>query len=457
MKINRLQLVRVVICVMGGLAGTCVTTAFGQQLDHRTKADASLVVDGTVRQVFRGVPQDSSEYLVQIEVSRSEARKSVRGGAPFPGPGESVYVHVSPQRDPLARLSPGGSEPKVPGVRSKVRVYLSPREQGGWEGATPDWFADISDRVLETESDILSANADKSKPQPATSMLGITFEPFQIQNRLALRVTSVERGKAAQEAGLEVGDVIVGAEGNPLPNANRLEELAQKGVPFSLIVVDVNTGRGAQVEVSPQQKEGDVATSSQPPKVSLGLSADPVKLGSRSALKVTRVEPNSAAAKAGLEVDDVIVAANGQPTTGPEQLLSALRKSGPVLRLTVRDSRKGMDVDVDVPLVGAKPANPLPAEAELPSTTPRSKLGAVTELAFHNDEFAVKVTEVETGSPASRAGLLPGSVIVAANGKPVLHPNDLNDAIRQGGATLKLTVVDPVTNKKTDLAINLGP
>jgi S1-C subfamily serine protease len=173
----------------------------------------------------------------------------------------------------------------------------------------------------------------------------------------------------------------------------------------------------------------------------------------RSALKVIRIEPAGPAAKAGIEPDDILVAANGVPTTGVEQLLSALRKSGPTLKLTVRDSRTGRDVDVDVNLGGS--AKPAPTEVEAPINRSAGKLGAITELAFHDSDFAVKVTEVEPGSAAARGGLRPGLLIVAADGKPVLHPNDLNDAVRNSSGALKLTVVEPSSGKKSDLSLNL--
>jgi predicted metalloprotease with PDZ domain len=151
-----------------------------------------------------------------------------------------------------------------------------------------------------------------------------------------------------------------------------------------------------------------------------------------------------------------VVAANGAPITGPEQLLGALRKSGQMLTLTVRDARTGRDTEVEVNLGGAKSTQPLPAQVDAPLAAPPGKLGAVTELAFHDDDFAVKVTEIETGSPAARAGLRPGVMIIAANGKPVLHPNELNDAVRKSGGTLNLTVLDPTTGKKSNLDVNLG-
>jgi S1-C subfamily serine protease len=175
----------------------------------------------------------------------------------------------------------------------------------------------------------------------------------------------------------------------------------------------------------------------------------------RSALKVIAVEPGSPAQKAGIEPDDILVAANGAPLTGPDQLGTALRKSGPTLTLTVRDSRTGKDVPVEVAVGGPVVQASFPAE--VPSVgPPTSALGAVTELSFYDVEVALKVTEVEPGSPAARAGLQPGFLIIAANGTPVLHPNELNAAVQTSNGTLRLTVVNPRTKAKETLQVNVS-
>jgi len=282
--------------------------------------------------------------------------------------------------------------------------------------------------------------------------LGMTFEPHTVKDRLVLRVKSVERGGPAQQAGIEVGDVIIGIKDAPLQSANQLNELARRGDAISLMVVDVNTSRSARVELQPGQQPGDTpvadkAPSLPPQRRSLGISAEPVSLGQRTALKVTRVEEGSPANKAGIEPNDILVAANGAPLTGPEQLGNALRKSGPILTLTVRDSRTSKNVAVDVAVGG--PATPSTTTAVVPPTGESSgSLGAVTELAFYDVDPAVKVTEVDPGSPAARAGLVPGVLILEADGKPILHPNDLTAALRSSTGTLRLTIVDPRTGKK---------
>jgi serine protease Do len=180
-----------------------------------------------------------------------------------------------------------------------------------------------------------------------------------------------------------------------------------------------------------------------------------VTVGSRTAMRVVEVDPESPAGKAGLEKGDVIVAANGAPVTGVEQLAAALRKSGPQLELVVRDTRTGRDVPVTVQLGGPEaPAAPVPLPTPAPGR--RNDLGVVTELAFFDAEAAVKVTEVAANSPAAAAGIEVGDIIVEANGKPVLHPNELTEAVRASGANLTLIVVDPRQRKRTPVQVNLG-
>jgi hypothetical protein len=95
---------------------------------------------------------------------------------------------------------------------------------------------------------------------------------------------------------------------------------------------------------SPAPAEGEVK-----PRV-LGVVADPVSVGERVALKVTEVMPGSPAQAAGIESGDVILEANGAATTTPEQLAAAVRRSGNVLKLTVRNVRTGESVPVNVNL-----------------------------------------------------------------------------------------------------------
>jgi S1-C subfamily serine protease len=433
---------------------SCVvsTTCYAQQ---SAKGNAPLIVVGTVKQVFRSTGQNQTDYVVQIEVSRPEARaaESDTARSPLPGPGEPLYVHVSEQPESQANGSLA-SRKGLPSAGTRIRAFLTPRPQGGWGIAAADWYDLASESAAANNSDNVSPH--KAPRSEAGTTLGMTTELTRTDGRNVLRVTSVERGGPAQSAGLQVGDIIAAAGGAEISAADQLVALAAKGEKVPLVVIDVNSGRSVRIEVDPQAwpaKDDPVeGQNSRPPRVSLGLSAEPVTLGMRSALKVIRVDPAGPAAKAGLEPGDIVVAANGAPTTGVEQLLNALRKSGPTLKLTVRDSRTARDVDVEVSLTTTASA---PAEVESPVKPANTTMGAVTELAFHDNDFAVKVTEVEPGSTAARAGLRPGILIVAADGKRVLHPNDLSEAVHKATKTLRLTIVEPSSGRKSSLDVSL--
>src|SRR5262249_60319629 len=100
-------------------------------------------------------------------------------------------------------------------------------------------------------------------------------------------------------------------------------------------------------------------------------------------------------------------------------------------------------------LGGPDPATPVSVPDQPVRRGAGRGLGAVTELFFFDTGPAVKVSEVEPGSPAARAGLKPGDVLIEANGTPLLHPNTLNEIVGKGGASPKPVLFDPRTGRKT--------
>ena len=197
---------------------------------------------------------------------------------------------------------------------------------------------------------------------------------------------------------------------------------------------------------------------------------------------IESVEPGSPAYRAGLEAGDTVIAYNSEDLLRHDIVLAKLLKPGARLKVTVRRNGSMRDVDVLVgrrpetlgadvlqitvpsrsvkvvsqgtpvapraPRSGStEPAPPEPATAPTPSSPAGpviwgpSATSAIAgaEIVRLNEAlgetFGVKsgvlVLNVGSGTPAERAGLRGGDVIVSANGNQVAAPQALSLAVRR--------------------------
>lgn len=194
---------------------------------------------------------------------------------------------------------------------------------------------------------------------------------------------------------------------------------------------------------------------------------------------IESVEPGSPAYRAGLEAGDTVIAYNGEDVVRHDVVLSKLLKPGSRVRVKVRRAGAPREVEVlvtrrpqalatDVFRVrvaprppgavggratatsvagtqgmtpGEAPAPPAPTAAAAPviwgpSTTSAVAGAEIVRLnASLGETFGVRagvlVLNVGSGTPAERAGLRGGDVIVAAGGTPVTAPQGLSLAVRR--------------------------
>jgi serine protease Do len=161
---------------------------------------------------------------------------------------------------------------------------------------------------------------------------------------------------------------------------------------------------------------------------------------------VSVVIPSSPAAAAGLRPSDVVVAVDGRPVHGRNDMARLLATRAPGERLTLATVRDGQRREVAVttalrPGESPAPAAPPPApppepgptgfgitiEAVPPGYAARLGLGA---------EVGVIIMAVQRGGAADRAGLRPGDVIVEADRRAVRGTDDVVAAARDGRAVL---------------------
>jgi len=155
---------------------------------------------------------------------------------------------------------------------------------------------------------------------------------------------------------------------------------------------------------------------------------------------VAHVVSGSPAEQAGLMAGDVITAVNRQKVRNASDVRNkvGLLPVGSEVQLDIR--RKGKALQVTATLAEARPERvevptsiPGLAGVTLGSIDPRSGLYGRIEGAL--------VSRVEEGSPAARAGLRTGDIIVGVNQHPVASPQEVADAARKADGPLLLQVI----------------
>ena len=183
-----------------------------------------------------------------------------------------------------------------------------------------------------------------------------------------------------------------------------------------------------------------------------------LKLKEEYGALVTEVEPDSPAAKAGLQKNDVILEYQGERVESAAKLGRLVRETpeGRTVRLVV--SRDGRPQTLTATL---ERRQILRREIRIPEIRipdihvevfgARARLGVSAEELTPQlaEYFGVKqgkgvlVKEVSAGSPAEKAGVKAGDVIVRADGEAIETVSDLRQALRgkKGGEKVTLTLI----------------
>ena len=172
---------------------------------------------------------------------------------------------------------------------------------------------------------------------------------------------------------------------------------------------------------------------------------------------VTQVNDNSPASKAGMKPDDVVVAIDGQKVGSGGELTRVVALKAPGSTSSVDIFRDGKKQSLKVQL-GTRPdlerLGVRPSRGEQSSDeTSKARVGLslnnldarMAQRAGLQSEQGALVVDVQPGSPAERAQLEPGMVVVEANRKPVRSADELAALIRkaESGSTLLLRVETP--------------
>jgi serine protease Do len=183
-------------------------------------------------------------------------------------------------------------------------------------------------------------------------------------------VREVMPGSSAQKAGIEAGDVVTEFDGKTVKDAASLQVmagLAGVGKSVPLTVFRDGVAKKLKITLEELQREGKsgkaIPKSKKEDTVgveSLGISVDTLDDATRKQLlmekdvvgaRVVKIDPESMAAFAGIELNDVIISVNKKPIKNAAALNELVKgtKKGEILRILLRRQRATIFVAIPKP------------------------------------------------------------------------------------------------------------
>ncbi len=172
-------------------------------------------------------------------------------------------------------------------------------------------------------------------------------------------IAGVVKGGPAEQAGLKQGDLVIAYRNTAIADASALRN-AVAATPVGQEVHVTVLRDGHKQELTATVKSLDEATRALLALVHerLGVEVRPVSsqeaeqhdLASPQGVAITRVDPNGALGQAGVEVQDILLALDGQPIEGVDSLTELVAVLKPHQRITVSalDHRSGNTGDVAI-------------------------------------------------------------------------------------------------------------
>jgi predicted metalloprotease with PDZ domain len=179
------------------------------------------------------------------------------------------------------------------------------------------------------------AEAPQAVAQP---YLGVTLAPAGAGQAGCL-IRMVDRDSPAHRAGLKPGDCLVQIGDQPVNDPQSVVDCVTRSKPGDRLVCRVwRDGKEEKVEVTVGQRSAAL-----PPRLGELLARQPApflgiwtreltddlkkRVGVENGAVIARVMPDTPAAKAGLEPNDVIIAVNGRAIAKPQELLETIAQA----------------------------------------------------------------------------------------------------------------------------------
>lgn len=227
--------------------------------------------------------------------------------------------------------------------------------------------------------------------------LGITFQPADE----GVEVLRVLRNSPAADAGLQRGDIITAINDEAVSADTVADAIGALSVGDEILMDVLRGDETLELTATLAEQPARPMLRVMPQvrmiqRAYLGVSLEAVDEG----VRIAAVSAGSPAAEAGLQVDDVITAVNGEAVSEPAEVTAAVRELEPGAVVTLSILRGGEAQDIEV-TVGSM-ADHMPA--------------IMGEVIIYDGENW-QIISLREDSALAAAGLQAGDVITAINGE----------------------------------------
>jgi serine protease Do len=256
-----------------------------------------------------------------------------------------------------AAINPGNSGGALVTLKGElVGINTAIASRGGSGGSIGIGFA-IPSRMARPVMEMLVA-----KGKVTRGYIGVSLEPMTAElakhfnwndPTKGILIAEVQPRTPAVKAGLQDGDIIVGLNGESVTEVNRFRNTIALTAPGSSVTLAiVRKGKPLTVTVTLAELPGARSAPAQPealpPAAEMGFDVDDLTPDLHQRLQlppdahgalVTGVAPDSAAAEAGLDTGDLIVAVNRRPVASADDFSRAVGRLQPGSSLLLRVQR----------------------------------------------------------------------------------------------------------------------
>ena len=245
-------------------------------------------------------------------------------------------------------VNPGNSGGPLLNTRGEVvginsQIYS---QTGGYQGLSFSIPIDLAVRIKDQI--VATGKVQHAKLGVSVQEVGQSFaDSFRLESPEGALISSVERGSAAEKAGLKSGDVIRRANGQAIIGSGDLPGMLALSKPGERVALDVwRDGKLVRIDAtladaSEKPKRGEreeVASLDNSAKLGLSLrTLEPVeRRQSGIAAGLVIEDASGAAAIAGIEPGDVLISVNGRPVNSVEQVREVMSKASKSVALLIQ-------------------------------------------------------------------------------------------------------------------------